>query len=188
MVLGLNFGKLAVVGKIIAFQVSFLIVFIPSYMFFSRPKSGEVLSKVSQTESPKPADTPTPTPTPTPDPTETPDPTRKPTPIPTKTPIPAPKYTSQQVSEFVERFAGQYAVDPNVLRALAVCESGFNPEATNGPYWGLFQFGPTTWQNIRVQMGENPDTNLRLDAEEASQTAAYAVSQGKRGIWPNCNP
>lgn len=171
--------------KIIAFQVSFLIVFVPSYLFFSRPKEGKVLSEKVVASA-----TPTPTATATPEPTETPTPapTKKPTPKPTATPVPVPEYSSQQVSELIERFAGQYAVDPNVMRAIAICETSFNYKAINGPYWGLYQFGPTTWENLREQMGEDPDTNLRLNPEEAAQTASYAVSQGKRGIWPNCNP
>ena len=77
---------------------------------------------------------------------------------------------------------------PNVMRHLAICESGFRADAVNGPYVGLFQFGPTTWQNIRAEIGENPDPDLRADAEEAIQTAAYALARGKLGIWPNCQP
>jgi len=175
------------VNKIIAFQISFLVVFVPSYLFFSRPKSPAVLSKKAEaTQTPTPTSTPKPTETSTPKPTIAA--TQKPTLAPT--PIPVPKYTSEQVHGFVERFAGQYGVDPNVLRALAICETDFNPEAIspNGFYYGLFQFGSTTWQNLRKEMGENSDPNLRLDAEEAAQTAAYAVSKGKRGMWPECNP
>jgi len=29
---------------------------------------------------------------------------------------------------------------------------------------------------------------LRFNAEEAVQTAAFALSQGKTSIWPNCSP
>lgn len=178
-------------GKIIAFQISFLVVFLPSYFYFSKPKGGAVLAEkatASPTIIPSPTTTPTPTPIQTPDPTDTPKPTIKATIAPIVTPVPVPQHTSQQVSELIERFSGQYAVDPNVMRAIAICETSFNYQAINGPYWGLYQFGPTTWENLRKQMGEDPNTDLRLNPEEAAQTAAYAVSQGKRGIWPNCNP
>jgi soluble lytic murein transglycosylase-like protein len=129
---------------------------------------------------------PTVAPTPTPSPTTSPTPvsTLKPTPV----PIPKPTYTSQQINEFIERFASQYGVDPNVIRSIALCESGFNSNAVNLDYAGLFQFGPITWKNIRKEIGEDPDINLRFNAEESVQTAAYAISIGKRGIWPNCNP
>lgn len=123
-------------------------------------------------------------PSPTPAPTPTPKPTLKPTP----TPVPQPAFTSQQINGFIDRFAGQYGVDSNVIRYIALCESGFNPSARNYIYRGLFQFGPITWQNIRAKMGEDTDINLRLNAEDAVQTAAYAISVGDKAIWPHCYP
>lgn len=152
----------------------------------TRPQT-EVLSQVVEV-TPTPTSTPTPTPTPTPSPT--PKPTPSPTPIPTPTPTPAPvvTFTSEQIHGFIERFAAQYAVDPNVLRHIAVCESGFSPLAYNVGYAGLYQFGPKTWANFRQQIGEDTSPDLRFNAEEAVQTAAYALSVGRGGIWPNCLP
>jgi soluble lytic murein transglycosylase-like protein len=89
---------------------------------------------------------------------------------------------------FIDRFGGQYGVSPDVLRYIALCESGFDPFAKKLSYVGLFQFGPSTWQNIRSEIGEDKDISLRANAEEAVQTAAYAISIGKKGIWPNCYP
>ena len=66
------------------------------------------------------------------------------------------------------------------MRCVAICESGFRSNAVNGPYKGLYQFGPFTWRNIRIEIGEDPDPDLRFSAEESAQTAAYAVLQGKR--------
>lgn len=123
-------------------------------------------------------------PSPTPELTKTPSPT----PVPTETPIPQPVFSSEEIHGFIERFAGQYAVDPNVLRHLAVCESGFNPLAINLNYAGLFQFSPNTWTKYRQLMGEDVDISLRLNAEEAVQTAAYAYSLNHDSIWPNCAP
>jgi len=131
---------------------------------------------------------PTADPTPTPAPTSTPTPKPKPTPAKTLTPVPQPKYTSQQINEFIDRFAAQYGVSPDVLRYIAICESGFNPEAQNLGYAGLYQFGAVTWKNLRVKIGEDTDVNLRFNAEEAVQTAAYALSVGKSALWPNCYP
>ncbi len=151
---------------------------------------GEVLSEYyvagdgSFTDDPSLEMTPSPTSSPTPEPTETPSPT----PVPTETPIPQPVFSSEEIHGFIERFAGQYGVDPNVLRHLAVCESGFNPLAANLNYAGLFQFSPNTWIKYRQLMGEDADIDLRLNAEESVQTAAYAYSIGNDGIWPNCAP
>src|SRR4030042_5961889 len=149
-----------------------------------KPKE-DVLAEVTvSTPSPTPTLTPIPTLTPTP----TLKPTPKPTPVRTPTPIPQPKFSSEQINEFINRFASQYGVDPNVIRHIALCESGFNPSAIHLSYYGLFQFAPTTWKNIRKEIGEDTNTDLRLNAEEAVQTAAYAISVGKKGIWPNCYP
>ena len=86
------------------------------------------------------------------------------------------------------RFALQYGVDVNVLRHVAVCESGFNTNASNGPYAGLYQFSRIAWKSNRALMGEEVDFNLRFDAEEATQTAAFIISTGKTYLWPNCYP
>ncbi|MCL5019997.1 MAG: transglycosylase SLT domain-containing protein [Patescibacteria group bacterium] len=154
-----------------------------------KPTRVKVLSYFSQA-TPTPTPTPIPTSTPTPLPTATPlpTPTFTPTPTPTPTPIPQPKFTQKEIHMFIERFAGQYGVDPNVLRHVAVCESGFRADAINGPYAGLFQFNVNTWKNNRKLMGEDTNLDLRFNAEEATQTAAYLMSIGKRGIWPNCYP
>lgn len=111
-----------------------------------------------------------------------------PKPKPKPTPVPQPVVTSQQINEFIERFASQYSVDPNVLRYMALCESGFNPKAYHAGYAGLFQFGPITWKDLRREIGEDPNPDLRYNAEEAVQTAAYTISKGKTALWPNCYP
>lgn len=172
-----------------AFVVFFILVIL---VFIWRTKNGEgtkVLGiNISATNTPtiSPSPTPTNTPTPTPSPTPTLTPTPKPTPTPTMV-IPAME-SSQTVYGFIDRFAAQYNVDPNVLRYIAVCESGFKSNAVNGPYIGLFQFGPTTWKGNRRLMGEDTNLFLRFSAEESAQTAAYVLSTRGRGAWPNCEP
>lgn len=113
-------------------------------------------------------------------------------PSPSLTPSPTPlavvPYTSQQINELINRFGGQYGVDPNIIRHVALCESGFNPAARNLIYGGLFQFSSSTWISFRNLMGEDTNAELRFNAEEAVQTAAYAISKGKGHIWPNCYP
>ncbi len=141
-----------------------------------------------QPQTTVPSPSPSPTPTPTPIPTATPIPKPTTTPTPTITPVPQPQFSQEEIHGFMERFAGQYGIDVNVLRHIAVCESGFNPLAVNGPYAGLFQFNSTTWKNNRAPMGEDPNPDLRFNAEEATQTAAYLMSLGKFYLWPNCIP
>jgi len=120
----------------------------------------------------------TPSPTPNPTPTKSPVPTLPPQPI----------FSSEQINGFIDRFSAQYGVSPDILRYVALCESGFNPTAFNLNYAGLFQFGPVTWKNMRIKMGEDGDIDLRFNAEEAVQTASYVISIGKTDIWPNCYP
>lgn len=144
-----------------------------------RLKPGQVLSETIEI-------TPTVTPSPTITPTNTPTP--KPTRVPTPTPKPQPQFTSQQIYEFTNQFGGQYGVDPNVLRYVALCESGFKPGAKNNIYRGLFQFDAATWKTFRRKMNADPDPDLRLNAKEAVATAAYTISQGYLRLWPNCRP
>jgi len=151
-----------------------------------KPQPSKVLAVQAEVIISSPTTSPSPTLTFTPIPTPTSIPTPTLTPIPT--PIPQPEFTSEQINSFIDRFAGQYGVDPHVIRRIAICESGFRPKAINGKYHGLFQFDAITWQNNRKLFGEDPSLDLRLNAEEAVQTAAYMFSVGKGGVWPNCNP
>jgi hypothetical protein len=165
--------------------ITILSVIVPIILYFVIPRNNtQVLSEeVVATSTEEPTPTPTETPTPTPSPSPTPKPTKTPTPIPTPSPIPP-----AEINALIDRFSAQYGVDPNVMRHIAICESGFNPLAKTRYYAGLYQFGQVTWQNIRREIGEDLNINLRYSAEESAQTAAYALSKGKRGIWPNCAP
>ena len=143
-------------------------------MAFQGSPKPEVLSEIS---------TPLPTFSPTTKPTKTPSPSLTATPLPTPSPI-----SSEEIMRLLEGFAGQYGVDPNVLRYIAICESGFNPNAVNGPYVGLYQFGRITWSTNRILIGEDPNPDLRFNAGESIQTAAYMLAEKGRQFWPNCNP
>lgn len=175
------------------FLLGMLITAVPSSILLTINTKAET-EVLSQAVEATPTPTPTPTPSPSPTPTEkpTPKPTKKPTPTPTPSPSPTPKplppVSSEEINGFIERFAAQYGVDPNVLRHIAVCESGFNPLAYNVGYAGLYQFEPITWAKFRRPIGEETNPDLRFNAEEAVQTAAYALSVGRGDIWPNCMP
>lgn len=132
----------------------------------------------------------TPMPTITPIPTATPRPTPRPTPraTPTPTSIPQPTFTSEQIYDMINQYAGQYGVSPDVMRYMAVCETGFNPKATNHQYAGLFQFDSDTWERFRKLMGKDPNPDLRYNAQETVMTTAYMLSIGRAALWPNCYP
>lgn len=158
-----------------------------TWIFFSHRGKAQVLSVTVTVPTPTLVPSPTPTETPTPTPTRKPTPKNTPTPKPTPTPTPVP-VSSEQINGFIEQYARQYSVDPNQLRHIAICESGFNPNAVNGPYAGLYQFASKTWSNNRNIMGEDPNPGLRLNAEESVQTAAYLYSIKGPSLWPNCKP
>lgn len=129
-----------------------------------------------------------PTSTPTPSPTASPTPKPRPNPTPTPMPKPQPGFTSEQIYHVINKYAAERNVDPNVMRHIALCESGFDPKAKNYIYGGLFQFAPTTWKSYRKAMGADPDPDLMFNAEEAVKTAVYIVALGRTYLWPNCAP
>lgn len=96
---------------------------------------------------------------------------------------------SQEFNNFedlFERYALSYGISKEKLKTIAICESGLNPMAINTFYGGLFQFSPDTWRSNRKLMGENTDTDLRFNAEEAIKTAAFKMSRDGFGAWPHC--
>lgn len=173
------------------FFLGLVLSLVPSGLLLFQRQKAEVLSVTIVGPSPTPTETPTPTlapsPTPKPKPTNTQAPKNTPTPTPTPTPT-VPPASSEQINGFIDQYGRQYSVDPNALRHIAVCESGFNPNAVNGRYAGLYQFTATSWSNNRKLMGEDSNPDLRLNAEEAVQTAAYVYSVRGASLWPNCRP
>lgn len=134
---------------------------------------------------------PSPTPTEiieTPTPTPSPTPTKKITPKPTPSPKPQPQFTQSQIYGFTEQYGILYAVDPNVIRSVVLCESALNPNAKKSIYAGLFQFDTRTWITYRQKMGLDADPDLRFNAEESIKTGTYILSLGKKNLWPNCYP
>lgn len=143
----------------------------------------------TNTPTPTPTNTPTPTPTntPTPTPTETPTPTPTDTTTPTPTAAPATQPNGTDLDNWFTQYANQYHVARELLHKIAGCESHFNTNANYADmYLGMYQFGEQTWISARTAMGADPNPALRTNAEEAIKTAAYKISQGGAGAWPNC--
>ncbi|MFZ2025690.1 MAG: transglycosylase SLT domain-containing protein [Microgenomates group bacterium] len=148
------------------------------------PTSRRVISffiSPTPTATPIPTATSTPTPTPTSTPTPTPLPTATPSPLPTPTPMPQSSYESD-----FDSASSQYNVSKDKLKKIAMCESGINPAAVNGPYGGMFQFTSETWVSTRRQMGKDENPDLRFNAKESIDTAAYKISNGGENAWANC--
>ncbi len=135
--------------------------------------------------SPTPTYTPTPTPTNTPTPTMTPTPT--PTEIPTPTPTPLPVLAPADIDGLFTRFSQEYSVDQEQLKKIARCEAGFNSNAENGDYVGMFQFATSSWIGTRNAMNLDPNPDLRRSAEESIKTAAFKISRGGINAWPSCH-
>lgn len=139
------------------------------------------------TVTPLPTHTPTPTATPTPLPTATPiPPTSTPVP-PTNTPTPQPTIAVvSDLESLFTRFGDEYHVDRELLKKIARCESGFNSDAVNGPYVGMYQFMEQTWISNRSAMGIDSNPELRRSAEESIRTAAFMIGRGQQNAWANC--
>ncbi len=144
----------------------------------------KMLAAASLTPTPTTMPTTTPTPTQvTPTQISTPTPTETPTPTPTTvTPVTAPG----DLDGLFSRFAEEYSVDQELLKRIAKCESGFNQEAVNRDYVGMFQFAASSWSAVRTRMGADPNPDLRKSAEESIKTAAYHIANGGRSAWPSC--
>lgn len=129
----------------------------------------------------------TPTPTSTPTPTNTPTPTRIPTPtsLPTPTRYPA---SAQDIDGWFERYSREYGIDIALLRKIAVCESGYNSiSKSKHGYGGMFQFSESSWKSTRIEMGLDPNPDLRFHPEEAIKTASYKISRQGTSAWPACS-
>ena len=118
--------------------------------------------------------------------TETPVPSATPRPSATVTPTPN-RISAGDLEAFFSKYAEKESVDRDLLKKIAVCESGFNPAARNGIYGGLFQFSENSWQNLRRIMNLDTNPALRFNAEEAIKTAAYKLALNGRAAWPNCS-
>lgn len=167
--------------------IAILVVAVCAILIFlcrSTPTSRRIISffvSPTPTMTPLPTATPTPTPSPTNTPTPTPLPTATPSPLPTPTSMPQSSYESD-----FDSASSQYNVSKDKLKKIAMCESGINPAAVNGPYGGMFQFASDTWVSTRRQMGRDENPELRFNAKESIDTAAYKISIGGENAWVNC--
>lgn len=80
----------------------------------------------------------------------------------------------------IGHYAAVYHVPESLVRRIIVRESGYNPRARHGPYWGLMQIRYDTAQSMGY--GGSPaglldaDTNLRFAVKYLA--GAYKVAYG----------
>ncbi len=127
-------------------------------------------------------------PSPLPSPSLSPSPTPNISPSPSPSPSPVVKIPSPaELDSFFAKYSAEYGVDEGLLRQIAVCESGYNTQAVNEPYGGLYQFTASAWRKSRQAMGLDCNPQLRFDAEEAIKTAAFKIVHEGTAAWPNCS-
>lgn len=117
--------------------------------------------------------------------TPVPSPTFTPTPKPTRTPTPLP-FTSADYERWFSIYSSNQSINREVLKKIAICESGLNPRASNGIYGGLYQFSTSAWISTRIRMNNDPNPDLRFNPEEAIKTAAFKIAVSGVSSWPLC--
>lgn len=80
-----------------------------------------------------------------------------------------------EIRRLINRYADRYDVPRALVHKVVQRESGYNPRARNGPYYGLMQIHPQT----AATMGHRGAPSDLLDAET---NLTYAVKY-LRGAW-----
>jgi soluble lytic murein transglycosylase-like protein len=85
-----------------------------------------------------------------------------------------------QIRALIRKWAATYDIPESLLHRQIQHESGYNPAARNGPYYGLMQILPQTARTMGYRGTPegllNPDTNLEFGAKYLR--GAWLVSGG----------
>lgn len=82
---------------------------------------------------------------------------------------------SAEMRSLIEKWAGIHDIPQSLLHRVIQRESGYNPAARNGPYWGLMQILPQTARS----MGFTGQPQDLLDADTNLEFAGRYL----RGAW-----
>jgi len=100
--------------------------------------------------------------------------------FPENEPIPAGVSDPGGLNGQIGRYAALYSVPESLIRRIIVRESGYNPAAHHGPYWGLMQIRYDTARSLGYAGSPagllDPDTNLRYGVKYLA--GAYKVARG----------
>ena len=88
---------------------------------------------------------------------------------------PATRGGSAEINRLITQYARVYDVPEGIIHQTVKRESGYNPAARNGPYYGLMQIHPQTART----MGFRGDPSELLDAE----TNLVYAGKYLRGAW-----
>lgn len=81
----------------------------------------------------------------------------------------------EEINRLISRYARVYDIPESLIHETVQRESGYNPAARNGPYYGLMQIHPQTART----MGFRGDPSELLDAE----TNLIYAGKYLRGAW-----
>lgn len=88
--------------------------------------------------------------------------------------------TPSAINALVDKYAALYSVPASLIHRVIVRESGYNPKARNGPYWGLMQIRYDTAMSMGYHGPASglldADTNLRYGVKYLA--GAYLVGNG----------
>lgn len=89
------------------------------------------------------------------------------------------RWSERQVEQIITRAARRYDQSPSIMLRVARCESNLDPYAVNraGPYYGLFQFLPSTWRS--TPYGKKDWFDPRANA----LAAGWMWKQGRKNEW-----
>ena len=80
--------------------------------------------------------------------------------------------------------AARYGLDPTDLEAIARCESSLRVLAVGRDQeLGLFQWKPTSWQQISKASGLEYSIDRIFDVDAQAELAAWAIANGYRSWW-----
>jgi hypothetical protein len=88
---------------------------------------------------------------------------------------------AEAVRAVVLAAAMSHGVDPDVMDRIALCESGYNARAMNGPYVGVFQLGSTKQKQFLAE----GYTDL-FDAAQQANFVAERLAAGEIASWAGC--
>lgn len=89
------------------------------------------------------------------------------------------QWSERRIIEIIEDAARRYDQPRAAMLRVARCESGLDPYAKNpdGPYYGLFQFLPSTWRST-------PYANESwYDPKANARAAGWMWREGRRNEW-----
>jgi soluble lytic murein transglycosylase-like protein len=89
---------------------------------------------------------------------------------------------SAEVNRLIAIYADRYGVPESLVHRVVKRESGYNPEARNGPYYGLMQILPQTAETMgfRGKPSELLDASTNLNYGVKYLRGAWLVSGGNQ--------